>query len=524
MSEASPNAPETPPASKALRALMHRVNEYELWETMSLTERREIVLDHYAVSQWFEEPALPTLASFRQDAAAWGRIKAKGREIGVNVWDLEKAADAFLTQRPLSHEHPIEGPQGPMTPVLVGEIEDSMAFAMALIQVITAPVDGQGPHWLFEPPILARLQQLALEAPGLYQGLILPKVRALHIWVPDITQAIAGIRPPFDPFVFTDAAAMQATIYPLTRWLVSGLIADGLTIIGGSPKSGKSYLGYALALATARPALWCQHWHVEAGPVIFLSLEDDEADSAQRLQELAPMTRLPPGRLRFVNGQEHVPGFGQGFVPWVEEILTNYQPRLLVIDPISYLYVLKRTGNQFEETKDMLFPLRWLGKKYRCAIVCIDHRRKRSKDDVSIFDTLHGSVAKIAVADALLMVERDESEMTVAALVRKGKDQMLSLSLTFTDEGEATLAYQEESKQSTNYGALRQTIMTFLLDMQSPASVEDIILGCEFINNRQMKETVKKILFRAEKAREVERTTRGHYIVAGAARASHDDK
>lgn len=331
-----------------------------------------------------------------------------------------------------------------------------------------------------------------------------------------LERAIRGVdsRLPFDPFVFIDAATILDRDYPAPRWLIPGLIADGLTLLGGSPKSGKSYLAYALALAVARPALWCQHWRVEEGSVTYVSLEDDESDTRQRLDELASGVRIPPGRLRFLHGIEHVPSFGEGFLDWVRNILEIHQPRLLIIDPISYLYVLKRTGNQFEETKDMLYPLRWLGKRHNCAIVAVDHRRKQSRDDVSIFDTLHGSVAKIAVADGLLMVERDDEEITIACLVRRGKDQTLNLTLTFSDEGAAALAYKEASTQSAHTSALRQTIMQFLLGMQEPMSVEDIILGCEFVNNRQMKDAIKLILWRAEKAREIERTTRGRYVYA----------
>jgi RecA-family ATPase len=307
---------------------------------------------------------------------------------------------------------------------------------------------------------------------------------------------------------------MQATAYPATHWLIPGLIADGLTILGGSPKSGKSYLAYALALAVCRPALWCQEWHAEEGTVTFVSLEDDEADSAERLRQLAPGVHLPPGRLRFIHGAEHVPSFDEGLLPWVEAMLQAHAPRLLVIDPISYLYVLKRTGGQFEETKDMLFPLRWLGKQYRCAIVCVDHRRKRSRDDVSIFDTLHGSVAKLAVADALLMVERDDSEITVAALVRKGKDQTLHLTLTF-EQDTATLAYSGDSgMKTTSYGLLRQQVYTVLMNHRSPLGLEDIVTLLGIADSRATRDAVRKTLLRGYHANEIERTARNQYLIA----------
>jgi hypothetical protein len=67
------------------------IDAWEMWQDMSEEERREFILDHCPPFQWFEKDYLPTLALFRHDLAQWGRIKAKGRDCGVHVGDLEKA-------------------------------------------------------------------------------------------------------------------------------------------------------------------------------------------------------------------------------------------------------------------------------------------------------------------------------------------------------------------------------------------------------------------------------------------------
>ena len=67
----------------------------------------------------------------------------------------------------------------------------------------------------------------------------------------DLDALVETAPTPVDPFIFTDARTLQEQPSVPRRWLVQSLIANGLTILGGSPKSGKSYLAYALALAVA---------------------------------------------------------------------------------------------------------------------------------------------------------------------------------------------------------------------------------------------------------------------------------
>jgi AAA domain len=318
----------------------------------------------------------------------------------------------------------------------------------------------------------------------------------------------------YDPFVFTDAAAILAKPVVPRRWLIPGLIADGLTLLGGSPKSGKSYLAYALALAVAKYGRWCNHWQVAQGKVIYCALEDDETDTRLRLEELAPGMQLSAGTLAFVHGEDALPAFNAGALEWVEETLQMHKPRLMIIDPISYLYVLKKSGSQFEETKDMLFPLRWLGKKYGCAIVCPDHRRKRSKEDVSAFETLYGSVAKQAVADGLIMVDRDDTEITMEAKIRAGKDQRIFLDFTF-DNGQCFLAYKGGGEEKpASYSEFRMKVHTILRDAHVPLSMPEILANLELPDTKQTRNTVYQVLFRSQKAREIEKTTRGLYVWA----------
>lgn len=349
----------------------------------------------------------------------------------------------------------------------------------------------------------------------------------LHIRAPDDGEAKQGqvwASPPASagPLTITDLADMLERTYPLPQWLIKGLIPEGLTFFVGSPKSSKTYLAYSLALslavATSSDGLWLEHYPIHlTGPVVYITLEDDEADSRLRIAELAPwLTTVPRERFLFLHGFD-LPRFDEGLVDVLrEQIIERYHPALVVIDPISYLYApLKKGADQFGEVKDMLLPLRWLGKTYHCGILGIDHRRKKNADDVDIFETTYGSNAKIAVADALLMVVREDKEVTLHARVRKGQDQTLTLQFEFAQDGTARWLWKGSTDgiiQEGNYGDLRRRIIEALSGVRLAMTVRDLLAALDIPDSRQMRQNVDSVLRRAIKSGEVQRTTRGAYI------------
>ena len=59
-----------------------------------------------------------------------------------------------------------------------------------------------------------------------------------------------GTRTP-DAIVARD---LQAVVFPPIAWVVPRLIADGLTLLAGTPKRGKSWLTLGISVAIGRGA------------------------------------------------------------------------------------------------------------------------------------------------------------------------------------------------------------------------------------------------------------------------------
>src|SRR5260370_41601448 len=67
---------------------------------------------------------------------------------------------------------------------------------------------------------------------------------------------------------------LLAMDFPEPRWAVDGLIVEGATILGGRPKSGKSWLSHHLGLSVATGQPFLAHFLPKKGSVLYLALED----------------------------------------------------------------------------------------------------------------------------------------------------------------------------------------------------------------------------------------------------------
>ncbi|GAB3915830.1 hypothetical protein GCM10029964_127840 [Kibdelosporangium lantanae] len=78
---------------------------------------------------------------------------------------------------------------------------------------------------------------------------------------------------PDRPRTTWNAAELMAVSFPEPTWAVPGIIAEGVTLLAGPPKVGKSWLslGLGLSIAAGLPALGTVA--VDPGPVLYLALE-----------------------------------------------------------------------------------------------------------------------------------------------------------------------------------------------------------------------------------------------------------
>ena len=89
-----------------------------------------------------------------------------------------------------------------------------------------------------------------------------------------------------------NAAELQGMEFPPINWVVPGVLPEGLTILAGKPKLGKSWLALDMALAVAGGGAVLGR-ECEPGPVLYLALEDNQRRLQRRLNRIEPHLSWP---------------------------------------------------------------------------------------------------------------------------------------------------------------------------------------------------------------------------------------
>ena len=89
-----------------------------------------------------------------------------------------------------------------------------------------------------------------------------------------------------------NAADLQAMEFPPINWVVPGILPEGLTILAGKPKLGKSWLALDMALSVAGGGSVLGR-ECEPGPALYLALEDNQRRLQRRLTLIEPHLSWP---------------------------------------------------------------------------------------------------------------------------------------------------------------------------------------------------------------------------------------
>lgn len=205
--------------------------------------------------------------------------------------------------------------------------------------------------------------------------------------------------------------------YMQTHWTVPNLLPEGLLLLGGKPKQGKSWFALALALAIAAGGTILDTYLATQGEVLFLGLEDTERRLQARSKQLLSALPAVPSGIEFAT---QWPRLDEGGLAQLEAyILAHPQLRCIVIDTWAKVAPQMKGRSQYEEDYASLSLLKQLADTYHLSILAIHHLRKTQAHDV--LDEMMGSTAMIGAVDAILILKRERGEGQ-ASLFITGRD------------------------------------------------------------------------------------------------------
>ncbi len=214
-----------------------------------------------------------------------------------------------------------------------------------------------------------------------------------------------------------DADTLLSTPMDKTLFVVDGLIPQGLSVLSGSSKIGKSWLMLWLSLQVARgQPMW--EFETHKSDVLYLCLEDTYARIQNRLYKI---TDEAPSELRITTTSFQI---GNGLEQQIEKYLSDYpDTKLVIIDTFQKVRDSKRTGGKngmYAGDYDDVSALKNISDKYSIAVVVVHHVRKL-KDVSDPFNEVSGSTGITGAADTNFVLKRSRANES-GTLLATGRD------------------------------------------------------------------------------------------------------
>lgn len=297
------------------------------------------------------------------------------------------------------------------------------------------------------------------------------------------------------------AAALMEKEFPEPKWAVPGLFCEGLNILAGKPKKGKSILALNIGIAIASGGVALGKIPVEKGAVLYLALEDPLRRLKSRIKQmLAYCGQAPEGLHLFTRWPKMHEG---GLELLTTKIESLPGVRLVIIDTLQkFRKSMTGNNNLYSEDYETISQIKEIADRFNVCILLIHHLRKSTADD--IFDTLSGSLGLTGSADGNLVLESNGGKVTLHVTGRDIENTELALeldprTLTWTLLGEAS-EVKATTDQQRLYDAIKESV--------EPLSPKELSQITE-LNPRYLNNLLAKFISRGD----IKRTGYGRYTI-----------
>jgi AAA domain len=171
-------------------------------------------------------------------------------------------------------------------------------------------------------------------------------------------------------------ADLQQEVLPEMRWAIEPILPEGVTIRGGKPKLGKSWLALALLHAVSAGGVALGRYPVDMAEVLYLALEDNKRRLQSRINTYLHGKSAPQDFYATTEWMRINEGGYDLLEEWLQE---HPRARIVCIDTWKK-FKPKSAGNQkslYDDDYEAIEPLTALASKYGVAILVVDHMRKR---------------------------------------------------------------------------------------------------------------------------------------------------
>lgn len=227
------------------------------------------------------------------------------------------------------------------------------------------------------------------------------------------------------------ADSLMAAEFPEPRWAVPGIVAEGLNVLAGPPKVGKSWMSLGLALAVASGGRAFDMLDVEPGPVLYLALEDTPRRLQTRMGKLLDGEPAPAGLTLATTCPTLPAGGDQAIAAWLDQ---HPDARMVVLDVFAKMRGPTPQGMAaYDADYAAVSRAKRIADDYGVALVLVHHVRKMASED--FLAEVSGTNGIAGAADAVLVLKRGRNQA----------DGVLNVTGRDVDESEYGLAFHSGS-------------------------------------------------------------------------------
>ena len=289
-----------------------------------------------------------------------------------------------------------------------------------------------------------------------------------------------------------------------TRWIVPEILPEGLILLAGKQKIGKSWLDLVLGLGVAGGGTVLGRFKVKRGNVLYLALEDNEHRLQSRLSKLMMPGTPPPDGFEYAMQWPRMDTNGvSALEAW---IVSHPHARLVIIDSWIKVKPLARQQSNtaaYDCDYEAFTRLKHLADTYHLCILVQFHLYKAAT--AHSIEELQATTALAACADGFLILKRATDER-YATLAGSGREyaQDVKLMLVF-DDGIWKVSEPLPARIHT-LSKERRAIIDTLNENDKPMRPKEIALTLGKLDG-----TIRKMLHEM-KASGLIKTTDGGYI------------
>ncbi len=267
-----------------------------------------------------------------------------------------------------------------------------------------------------------------------------------------------------------------------TDWMIEDLWLDqSVGLIGGEPKSFKTFAALSVAVATASGKECFDRYRVhKKGPVLVYAAEDSLARVRKRIEGIAAAMGV-----KFEELDIYLITTPKLLIDcdidrsMLREVVIDIKPVLLILDPFVRLHQIDE--NSSSEVANVLSWLRDIQRQHKVNILMVHHARKRSGKERP-GQSLRGSSELHAWGDSNLYLRRivDKENYVQLTTEHRSAPSCNNIRLRLQIMGESPVLFYEgeDDQPQPEKHPFHERILAGLEELKKPVSGEELRKTC----------------------------------------------